>query len=98
VSFATQVQPIFTANCTTGCHGGVRPSAGLSLAAGASYASLVGVRSGCPDGRLRVTRGSVSASYLVNKLTGVGMLSGGPLPTAQIDLIRAWICNGAPNN
>ena len=106
VSLSTQVQPIFTASCTTGCHGGARPAAGMSLLSGAAYSNLVGVAaSGCTGGQIRVVRGSVSTSYLVNKLTGVGMCSGsampftgGPLPTAQLDLIRTWICNGAPNN
>jgi hypothetical protein len=62
VSFGGQVQPIFNANCTTGCHGGMRPSAGLSLVADASYRNLVGVRSSCSDGRLRVAPGSPSTS------------------------------------
>ena len=106
VSYASQVQPIFTSTCTTGCHGGVRPSGGLTLASGSSYAALVGVPASACASHIRVVRGSISTSYLINKLTGVGMCSGtqmpggsgGVLPTAQLDLIRAWICNGAPNN
>jgi hypothetical protein len=54
---------------------------------------------------MRVAPGSVATSYLVNKLTGQGLCSGnlmppngGPLSSTQLDLIRAWICNGAPNN
>jgi hypothetical protein len=78
----------------------------MNLTSGSSYAALVNrTASGCTTPHIRVSPGSVSASYLVNKLTGVGMctgnqmpLSGGPLPSAQIDLIRSWICNGAPNN
>jgi len=77
----------------------------MSLSSGASFGSLVGVASSACASRVRVVRGSVSTSYLINKLTGVGLCSGGimpvnggPLPSSQIDLIRAWICNGAPNN
>jgi hypothetical protein len=105
VSFGSQIQPIFTANCTTGCHGGVRPAAGMSLTSGSSYASLVNrMASGCTTSHIRVVPGSVSNSYLINKLTGVGMCSGSQMPltgsisSSQIDQIRAWICNGALNN
>jgi hypothetical protein len=105
VSFSAQIQPIFNASCTTNCHGGARPSAGLDLLAGHAYANLVGVRSGCSDGRLRVAAGSPSTSYLVNKLTGIDMCGGTQmpargvsLPQAQMDLLRSWICLGAPSN
>ncbi|MEZ4392902.1 MAG: MXAN_6577-like cysteine-rich protein [Polyangiales bacterium] len=106
VSLASQLQPIFNASCNTGCHGTVRPAGGLALSTGRSYAALVNVAaSGCNVGTLRVAPGSVSSSYLMNKLTGVGMCSGNQmpangaeLPSNQLDLFRAWICNGAPNN
>ncbi len=105
MSFASQIQPIFTSNCTTGCHTGIHPAAGMSLASGAAFGSLVGAGSSTCAGRVRVTAGSVTASYLINKLTNTGIcngnampLSGGPLPAAQINLLRSWICQGAPNN
>jgi hypothetical protein len=105
VSFAGQIQPIFNGSCTTNCHGGNRPSAGLDLTTGHARASLVGVVSGCSDGRLLVAPGSVAASYLINKLTAVDMCSGTQMPArgvslaqSQIDLLRTWICLGAPNN
>jgi hypothetical protein len=106
VSFASQVQVILTAECASaGCHSGTVPKGGLALTTGKSFAALVGVAaSGC-GGKVRVTPGAVDQSYLINKLTGVGICSGtlmpkagGALPPAQIDLFRAWICNGAPNN
>jgi hypothetical protein len=47
----------------------------------------------------------VAKSYLVNKLTGVDLCAGTQMPKAgsslslsEIDLVRGWICNGAPNN
>jgi hypothetical protein len=106
VSFANQVQPVFTQRCTTGCHGGPRPAEGLSLAAGSAYRALVNApASGCTTSKVRVSPGSVANSYLINKLTGVGMCggnmmpaNGAPLTSAQLDTIRGWICQGAPNN
>jgi hypothetical protein len=104
VSFANQIQPLFNASCTTGCHGGKRPAGGLSLAEGAAYAELVNVTSTC-SGRKHVLPGAPASSYLINKLTGLDMCSGsvmpkagGELPSVQIELIRAWICQGAPKN
>ncbi len=104
VSFVNQVQPIFNASCTSNCHGGNHPSGGLSLASGAAYAELVNVTSTC-GGKKQVAPGAADASYLINKLTGVGMCAGsvmpkmgGELSAAQIALIRGWICQGAPKN
>jgi Stigma-specific protein, Stig1 len=104
VSFAAQVQPIFTTDCTTRCHSGSQPAGNLSLASGVAHAELVNVVSTC-GGKKHVDPGSPSTSYLINKLTGVGMCSGGIMPkmggeltAAQIATIRGWICQGAPNN
>jgi hypothetical protein len=107
VSFATRIQQqILTPECATaGCHAGVRPQASLNLSAGSAYTQLVNAASSTCSGRVRVKPGAVDQSYLWNKLTGVGMCSGtqmpksgGALPAADLDAIRAWICNGAPNN
>jgi hypothetical protein len=106
VSFTNQVQPIFTASCTNnGCHSsGNKPAASLSLVAGASYGALVNVASTCA-GKMRVVPSSVPASYLMNKLTGVGICSGTQMPKtgqslskAELDAISGWICEGAPKN
>jgi hypothetical protein len=106
VAFASQVQPIFSASCTNGCHSGTRPAAGMSLASGSAYANIVNVRasSTCTT-MVRVSPSSVAGSYLMNKLTGVGICSGSQmpkagssLPSAQLQLISSWICEGAPNN
>jgi hypothetical protein len=106
ISFASQVQPIFTASCTNnGCHsGGMKPAANLSLVSGASYGELVNVAASC-TGKVLVAPGSVSTSYLVNKLTGVGMCNGTQMPKtgqslskAELDAINGWICQGAPKN
>jgi hypothetical protein len=104
VSFAAQIQPIFNAGCTTNCHSGNRPAGGLGLGAGVARAELVNVTSSC-RGRKQVAPGSPETSYLMNKLMAVDMCSGsvmpkmgGELSPAQIDVVRAWICQGAPDN
>jgi hypothetical protein len=105
VSYANQVQPIWTASCTgAGCHTGMRPAGGVSLVAGSSYAALVNVAASC-GGKVFVAPGSVANSYLVNKLTGVGMCTGtqmpktgADLPPTQMNAINGWICQGAPKN
>jgi len=75
----------------------------MALTPSASYDSLVNVPTDC--GRVRVVPGSPSTSYLINKLTGVNICTGTQmpargtsLPSSQIDLIRSWICQGAPRN
>jgi len=106
VSFATDIQPIFTASCTgIGCHSGVMPRGDLLLVTGKSYGELVNVASSSCAAKLLVTPGDVSKSYLENKLTGIGMCSGtqmpkagASLPAAQLAKIRSWICNGAKND
>lgn len=106
VSFAADVQPIFTSTCLgSGCHSGPGPAASLSLEAGRAHAELVGVPASC--GTLPLVRaGSEADSYLLRKLTGVAICSGErmpremtlgvpPLDAARMDVIRAWICRGA---
>ena len=106
VSFSAQVQPIFDNSCLGNCHAGRRPSANLDLGPGRSHAAMVGVMADCNDGRLLVAPGSADTSHLVQKVTGVNMCGGNqmpggnvpPLTQVQLDLIRAWVCHGAPNN
>lgn len=105
ISFAGQVQPIFTAGCTSGCHSGMHPAASLSLVTGSAIASLVNVPSSSCSQRLRVSPGMADQSYLMNKLTGTNLCSGSQMPktggalsASALDLISGWICEGAPNN
>jgi hypothetical protein len=59
----------------------------------------------CNPGLL-VAPGDPGRSYLVNKLTGIGMcpqtarmpFGVEPLPPKAIQLVVDWICSGAPNN
>jgi len=100
VSFASQVQPIFNANCI-GCHG-QNGNGGLDLREGQSYGNLVGVASQGYPGML-VMAGDPDASVLhrkLNGLSGVGgqMPLGSTLPEADRNLIHDWISKGAIDN
>jgi hypothetical protein len=106
-SFANQVQPIFTRECTGGgCHGGVRAAANLDLSIGKAYAALVNVTADqCNGSKKRVVPADPAQSYLMNKLLGTGMCFGTQMPKAnvkipqtELDVISGWICAGAVNN
>jgi hypothetical protein len=106
VSFAANVQPIFTASCASaGCHKGIAAQEGLDLSVGKAYGGLVNVNAKqCNDGRKRVLPGEPSQSYVIDKMTGVDLCFGtampklGALPSGQITTVANWICAGAPNN
>jgi CHRD domain len=106
VSFAREIQPIFTANCS--CHSGRFASAGMNLAAGQAIANIVNVPSGEARGVDRIEPGDPQKSYLLHKLLGTQRTVGGsgsrmplggkPLSDDQINKIRQWITQGAKNN
>jgi hypothetical protein len=106
VSFANDVAPLLDSQCgTAACHAGRKPKEGLDLQTATSFSAMVGVEtSECADGRLLVDPGNPQESYLVQKVTGIDMCfgslmpKGAPLTDAQVSLISAWICSGAPNN
>jgi hypothetical protein len=109
LSFARDVQPIFTARCTTQfCHGHESQVALLDLSAGRSHAALVEVPSATAACRafVRVRAGMPEASYLLWKLTGSGTcLAGVRMPkdaaalgAAELSTIRGWISEGARAN
>lgn len=104
VSFSAQVQPIFNAGCAvTGCHvpGGSGP---MSLAAGVSFGTLVGVAAtrGPCAGDNRVQPSNPASSALIKRLEGTcgtRMPIGAPqLSADQLQLMRDWISQGARNN
>jgi len=92
---------VFTPNCATaGCHSGAAPDAGLNLEAANSYAMLIGIAATQDAGVQRVNPGNPNLSYLISKLEGPGASGGqmppsGPMPQAEIDVIRQWITAGA---
>jgi hypothetical protein len=106
VSFAADVQPIFTQSCATnGCHKGAMPQQGMNLSAGQAYQEIVNVTAAqCSDGRKRVLPGQPSESYLIDKMMDVDLCSGTKMPklsmlgSGTIATVSNWICAGAPNN
>src|SRR5262249_54110378 len=106
VSFAGEVQPIFTSRCAFPfCHAGPLPQQNLDLSVGQSYAGLVSVPSRECPATPRVEPGAPGQSYLIAKLAGEGdcflpsrMPLGGVLPAADIATISRWILEGARNN
>lgn len=86
VSFADDIQPLLT-RCTD-CHKGTFPSP--DLRAGSSYNSLV------PQ---YVTANNADGSTFYNYLPGKGHHDiGFTLSGNEIELIKAWINQGAKNN
>jgi len=102
ISFASEVQPIFTQNCaTSGCHASPEPIAGLDLSEGVAYGNIVGVASGGSPAFLRVSPADPDSSLLYLKLTAQGtslMPPGGALPADGIEAVRTWIEEGAADN
>jgi len=86
-----------------GCHSGNTPSGGLSLEAAKSFGSLTTGKSTCSN-KTFVVSGNAAQSYVVEKVEsatptcGARMPRGGTLTTAEITLIKNWICQGAKNN
>lgn len=107
-AFDTLQQEIFNQRClSAGCHNASAQAGGLNLTAGASYNDLVGVAPTNPvalaDGLLRVVPFDPESSFLLIKLTGPAAGQGArmpqgssPLSPQQIDMVRAWIADGAP--
>jgi hypothetical protein len=96
------VQPIFQQSCGGElCHNG---TAGPTF----PYDQLVNApvqRDTCAGVGVRVTAASLDKSYLMHKVTGIGMCpgtvqmpKGGALPAADIQAIADWICAGAQND
>jgi mono/diheme cytochrome c family protein len=105
ISLERHVQPIFTLHCIA-CHGGSSPEAQLALESGRLYdpaIGAVGVASWELPSLLRIEPAASDRSYLVRKITGSGIVGdrmppGGALSPQEIDVIREWIDEGAPNN
>lgn len=89
VSYATDVQPIFEANCTV-CHPALVPKPDLSEAN--SYSTLIDQN--------YVIANDTEGSLLYQRLIGNPsvMPPTGSLPDSDIALIKNWIEQGALNN
>ncbi len=100
-TFAQVQETIFAVSCAlSGCHS---DSAWPNLAAGRAYDNIVEVESS--RGLALVEPGDPDNSYLYLKLLadadidGVRMPPSGPYLTPDaLEMVRAWIENGAPND
>jgi hypothetical protein len=86
ISFATQIQPLFTANCIL-CHktGGTSPD----LTQGNAYVSI--------NTSKYINAATPAQSLLYRRVTG-GFSGHASLPSAQAALLLGWIQQGAKNN
>ena len=103
ISFANEIQPIFTPKCASaGCHKGGTPAGNLNLEAGNSYTNLVNVPANYGTAIL-VVPSVAGSSVLWHKVADTGIYGGvmpmaGPLQSFEQDLIKKWINEGALNN
>ncbi len=108
VSFAANIQPIFTTTCA-GCHspGGIADMAGIPtfLREGESYDMIVNVTSVQDDGLVLVVPGDSATSLLFQKVSSDSPPVGNRMPLFapvlsdnEIKLIQDWIDQGAENN
>ena len=107
VSFAADIQPIFSARCT-GCHSGGFPSGGMNLSSGVAYANIVNVTSNCTASLKRIVPSSRSSSLMWLKTSNDPAKCGSAMPfgspglktTAPADFakLERWIDEGALDN
>ena len=106
VSLTQHVQPLFDRYCT-GCHAPPIPSEKLDLSASATWSSTVNVSSRqCSTPSMLIAPGDPDQSYLWRKLQGQDLCNGsapmpptGAVPSAdELEIVRSWICMGAPYN
>ncbi len=102
ISFSTDIQPIFTANCIT-CHNESHYT-GLNLQEGFSYNLLVNTSSTNYSPNLRIAPFDLENSVLWHKINDDGVFGGimpqigGPLSNFELEKIAAWIELGALDN
>ncbi len=95
---------VFDMSCAfSTCHGDGGGSGNLSLTVGSSFVNLVGVPADGDATQTRVIPGDPDGSYLVMKMEDATGIVGDPMPGVpleqdRIDLVRAWIEDGAQDN
>lgn len=105
ISYAADIQPIFTASCVAGCHvAGGTAAANVILGEG-SYANIVDEPAPQLPTMSLIKPGDANNSYLWHKLNDTWQQVGGSglkmpqgssgLPQDQLDLIKKWIDGGA---
>ena len=93
VDFNAEIRPIFNAKCIT-CHGGVKQSGGFGLVFRENALRQT------ESGKYAIVPGDPNQSELVNRIEHTSIelrmpLDASPLTNHQIDLLKAWIKQGA---
>jgi len=93
VDYAADIEPVLRSSCYS-CHAGEKPRAGLRLD------SRAGALAGGVSGKV-IIPGNSQASLILERLLAAEKsrrmpLGGSPLPPEAIELVRAWIDQGAP--
>ena len=101
VSFSQDISPIFQSSCaTSGCHDSGTQVNGVNLSTYVDAMNSVGNQ----YGENVINEGNPDESPLVDKIEPNPQIEQrmpyqrDPLPQADIDSIRAWIADGAPDN
>jgi len=105
VTWEGRISSIFAANCA-GCHDAESPNGALPLTGPDAYTSLL-MASDIDPSFARIAPGQLDKSYLWLKLTNDDAIDGSPMPTSpitgwrpltttELDAIRTWIEDGAP--
>jgi hypothetical protein len=102
--FKTEIAPTLANGCAT-CHLTGAEAGNTTLIPARAIESLVGVPAKGAPGLVRVVPGRPDESYLIMKLEGTHVASGGtgaqmpfgapPLPPEKIAKFRQWIAEGA---
>lgn len=91
-SFKNEILPLLESTCALpACHAGTNPSGSVNLTSYSSVIQTADVKAGDPEG-------SKLYKALVEDSPSEIMPPGGPLPSAQLELIRRWIEEGAKDN
>jgi len=98
VSFSGEVLPILEARCVD-CHGGVDDTGAEVVEEGLYLNSYEGVMGGSTWGTV-VEAGDAEASLLLQMILDGDMPKDAeePMPESEIEVLRAWIAEGAQNN
>ena len=103
VSFANDIQLIFSTRACLACHSGPAASGGMDLSPSVAYGNLVNRTSFGYAPAVRVKPFEPENSVLHEKLADTGkfggsMPQGSTIPPAEVEKVRQWIVAGAPNN
>lgn len=96
-SYTADIAPIFEARCVQ-CHGGVDETGKVKTENGLNLSTYEGLMTGSEDGPV-IEPGDPDTSVLIDMIVQGDMPEEGDLvPPQEIEMIRAWITEGAKND